>query len=297
MSLVVGLARDGRGTSALHLAAVLARSRSDRLVVCAVVSERWPAGIARIDAEYQDYVENAAGDALDLARLALPSDIEASFELVRAHSTPAGLLTAADQHGANMLVIGSTSSGAHGQVSLGSVAERLLHSAPVPVAMAPRGFRARPTATVHRVTAAYGATGGSDEVVGAAAELAVDCDATLRVASFAVRPPSMLTAGVGSRADDAVLTEWGGYVEAQQAELLTKLGSGHAVRGSTESAIGYGRDWRDAIDHIGWTEGDLLLVGSSSVGPLARVFLGSRASKIVRNSPLPVVVLPRTGQQ
>jgi nucleotide-binding universal stress UspA family protein len=94
-----------------------------------------------------------------------------------------------------------------------------------------------------------------------------------------------------------VLTEWGGYVEAQQAELLTKLGSGHAVRGSTESAIGYGRDWRDAIDHIGWTEGDLLLVGSSSVGPLARVFLGSRASKIVRNSPLPVVVLPRTGQQ
>jgi hypothetical protein len=29
------------------------------------------------------------------------------------------------------------------------------------------------------------------------------------------------------------------------------------------------------------------------VGPLARVFLGSRASKIVRNSPVPVVALPR----
>jgi nucleotide-binding universal stress UspA family protein len=288
------LARDGRGTAALHLAAVLARSRGDRLVVCAVVGERWPAGIARIDAEYREYLENAAADALDLARLALPSDIEASFELVRAHSTPAGLLSTADQHGSHTLVIGSTNSGAHGQVSLGSVAERLLHSSPVPVAMAPRGFRARPTATVQRVTAAYGATTGSDEVVRASAELAADCDATLRIASFAVRPPSMLTAGVGSRADEAILSEWGRYVEDQQNDVLAKLGSGHTGPRGPESAIGYGRDWRDAIDHIGWTEGDLLLVGSSSVGPLAKVFLGSRASKIVRNSPLPVVVLPRS---
>ena len=60
-----------------------------------------------------------------------------------------------------------------------------------------------------------------------------------------------------------------------------------------ESAVGYGRDWHEAVEDIGWTDDDLLAVGSSSVGPLARVFLGSRASKIVRNSPVPVVVLPR----
>jgi len=39
--------------------------------------------------------------------------------------------------------------------------------------------------------------------------------------------------------------------------------------------------------------GDVLVVGSSSIGPVARVFLGSRASKIMRHSPLPVVVVPR----
>jgi nucleotide-binding universal stress UspA family protein len=37
----------------------------------------------------------------------------------------------------------------------------------------------------------------------------------------------------------------------------------------------------------------VLVVGSSSIGPVARVFLGSRASKIVRNSPVPVVLVPR----
>jgi Universal stress protein family len=37
----------------------------------------------------------------------------------------------------------------------------------------------------------------------------------------------------------------------------------------------------------------VLVVGSSAVGPIARVFLGSRASKIVRSSPVPVVAAPR----
>ena len=37
----------------------------------------------------------------------------------------------------------------------------------------------------------------------------------------------------------------------------------------------------------------MLVVGSSSIGPVARVFLGSRSSKIVQHSPVPVVVVPR----
>jgi len=36
----------------------------------------------------------------------------------------------------------------------------------------------------------------------------------------------------------------------------------------------------------------VLVVGSSPVGALARVFLGSKAIKIVRYSPVPVVVVP-----
>jgi nucleotide-binding universal stress UspA family protein len=35
------------------------------------------------------------------------------------------------------------------------------------------------------------------------------------------------------------------------------------------------------------------VVGSSSVGPLRRVFLGSRSEKLVQHSPVPVVVVPR----
>ena len=38
--------------------------------------------------------------------------------------------------------------------------------------------------------------------------------------------------------------------------------------------------------------GDVLVVGSSSGGVLARVFLGSNATRVVRHSPVPVIVVP-----
>ena len=60
-----------------------------------------------------------------------------------------------------------------------------------------------------------------------------------------------------------------------------------------ETVVGHGETWAEAIDDVEWADGDVLVVGSSSIGPVARVFLGSRASKIVRVSPVPVVVVPR----
>ena len=38
----------------------------------------------------------------------------------------------------------------------------------------------------------------------------------------------------------------------------------------------------------------MLVMGSSELGPVAQVFLGSRATKILRSSPVPVVVVPRS---
>jgi nucleotide-binding universal stress UspA family protein len=60
-----------------------------------------------------------------------------------------------------------------------------------------------------------------------------------------------------------------------------------------EFVVGQGEDWGEALEDVPWHERDVLVVGSSSVGPLAQVFLGSRSTKIVRHSPVPVVVVPR----
>jgi nucleotide-binding universal stress UspA family protein len=57
--------------------------------------------------------------------------------------------------------------------------------------------------------------------------------------------------------------------------------------------VATGSGWAGALAAGDWLPDDVLVVGSSRHGPLARVFLGSTATKIVRASPVPVVVVPR----
>jgi nucleotide-binding universal stress UspA family protein len=293
VTLLVGLPRDERATAAVHLGSLLARSLDEDLIVCTVVPPPWPPGMGRIDAEYQEYLDHTAKEAIEQARALVPADLPAAFVVVRARSTSAGLLEVAQEHAARMLVLGSSTAGVLGRVAFGSVADRLLHTSPLPVVLAPRGFRCRSDTTVRRVTAAFGATDGSDDLVIAVAGVAARAGSALRVASFAVRPRTPLTAGIGSRAEDAVAREWAADVDRAQRAVLEQVEKLPRRPSATAAVVGYGSDWAGAIEDIGWDDGDLLAVGSSTAGPLEHVFIGSRSSRIVRHSPVPVVVVPR----
>src|SRR5262245_17562963 len=128
MTLLVGYPADGRGKGALHFGGMLARSGGDDLVVACVVPAPWTPGMARIDGEYRQYLDDAASAALEDARSSAPSDLPLSFVRHSAGSVPVGLLELAEQHSARLLVLGSSSAGPFGHVSLGSVTDRLLHS-------------------------------------------------------------------------------------------------------------------------------------------------------------------------
>jgi nucleotide-binding universal stress UspA family protein len=289
--MVAGYAPDGRGRAVLHLAAMVARSAGDDLVLSAVIPDTWPPSPARVDAEYQAHLERTAQGALDQARRRIADDIEVATDVRHARSTPAGLLEAAERHEASMIVVGSASYGGAGTVTLGSTTSRLLHSSPIPVALAPRGFRAAADARVTRVTAAFGASG--DELVVAAAGVAAQVGATLRLASFAVQPRPPYTAGVGREADASAVHEWIAGIEAAQREVLDRVRHLPSVPPDCEAVVGVGERWEEALEDVEWQDGDVLVVGSSSMGPIARVFLGSRSAKIVQHAPVPVVAVPR----
>src|SRR4051794_3742247 len=127
MTLIVGYAPDGRGAGALHLGALLARSGGGDLVVCSVVPAPWVPGMARVDAEYHDYLDKAADHALALARDQLPEGVTAELVRRRARSASSGLVEVANERGASMLLLGSSSAGPFGHVALGSVSDHLVH--------------------------------------------------------------------------------------------------------------------------------------------------------------------------
>ena len=293
MTLVVGYAPDARGEAALHLAGMLARSFGDDLVVCSVIPTPWAPGMARVDAEHDAFLDQLADEALEQARAMLAAGIAATFVRHRARSAPAGLLAVADEHDARMIVLGSSSGGPLGHVVLGSVTDRLLHSSHLPVVLAPRGFRSKPDAKVARVTAAYGETAESEDLIVAAAAVAARVGAVLRIASFAVWRHSTHITQPGTDYEDAIHADWQSTIAKIAGAALHDVGALPEAPRALQTAIGRGETWAAAIGDIDWEVGDILVVGSSAGGPVARVFLGSRASKIVRNSPVPVIVIPR----
>ncbi|MFT3798794.1 universal stress protein [Microbacterium sp.] len=292
MTILVGYRADESGAAALSLATLLARSADTDLVVCAIVANAWPVDPTNLDTAYLDYLDRMAEQHLAQARARVTGEVRATFVAHHAGSVPKGLMAVAAEHDADMIVVGSSSAAAHGRLSLGATAERIAHSSSLPVAMAPRGFRAGPATTVRRVTVAYGGSTGGGELVQAAARVSARVGASLRLAAFAVRPTTPFAGIVVGGEDDLVVEQWARRAtDAIQAELdaVRQLPE---VPGELDAVLGQGLSWADAIDDAGWVEGDVLVIGSSRGGPVARVFLGSRSSKILRNAPVPVVLVP-----
>jgi nucleotide-binding universal stress UspA family protein len=292
MTLVAGYAPEERSKAVLHLAAMLARSFGEDLVVATVVPKPWFPSMAKVDAEYQAYLDAQADAALDQARSELPDDVRATFVRQASRSVATGLLEA-EEHDASLIVVGSSSAGAFGHVVLGSVTDRLLHSSPIPVAMAPRGFRAKPGAKVRRVTAGYDGGEAAEALAVTAAGVAARAGVSLRLATFAVwsRPSHVMR--LGTEPEDAVLQVWLAEIRAAAGQALARVKDLPAVPRALDAVVGIGSSLAEALEDVEWDEGEMLVVGSSSVGPIAGVFLGTRSAKIVRYSPVPVLVVPR----
>ncbi|GAA4488971.1 universal stress protein [Microbacterium panaciterrae] len=293
MSLLVGVDPAHRSAAVLHLAAMLARSAGTDLIVAAVLPGTWPMAAGSADAEWRRYARDTANQVLDHAAAVLGDAVPAEYVLHEAPSARRGLAELAERSDVELIVVGSSSAGPLGRIALGSESDALLRAAPVPVAIAPRGFRTAPGARVVRVTAAYRGTGESADLVLGAAEVAASVGADLRIASFAVVPPVSATSGAGLDVEQGIADEWAGDVERQAAQLLSTVSSRSDAPRIAGAVIGTGDSWEAAMDDLEWEAGEVLVVGSSSLGPVARVFLGSHAAKVVRHSPVPVVVVPR----
>src|SRR5699024_12359200 len=67
--------------------------------------------------------------------------------------------------------------------------------------------------------------------------------------------------------------------------------------GETDMDVGKERGWAKALAAVEWESLELMMLGSSGLGALQRVSLGSHAMRILQTSPVPVVVVPRRAEE
>jgi nucleotide-binding universal stress UspA family protein len=272
------------------------RKRSkDALALAARLAERTGGDLLLVHAHGYGPLERIVG--ADGYRALVRTAFNASFyqvkEIVGEHharelraipdaSPAAGLQRIAESEGAQTIVVGPSRRTGLGRFRPGSVTERLLSGATVPVAVAPAGYsrRGRPLA---RVVCAFAGSPESRLALNWAEELTRLSDADLTVYSVH-SPPAFGHVGVGGVfSSESVSQALRSELERHQREALI----GRSVRGlviSGDPARTLARATKNA---------DVLVMGSRGYGPVRAALLGGVSQYVIRHASCPVVVCPR----
>ncbi|MCM3502834.1 universal stress protein [Microbacterium sp. P26] len=282
--VVVGYTATDAGADALALGARLGAALDTSVHVVVVLPSAENNVSIPTDAGYERLVQDTARGWLREALAPYPG--------IRGHvrfasSVSGGLVSAAEEFGAAVIVVGTGGGGPRGRHRLGTTAEELVHSAPVPVALAPEGARdVDPAGGLPRITAAIGTRPGADVLLDTAASVSRRANVPLRLLSLAgVDLPGRV---------DASLTRLTGQAHAES--VLESVRTALPAEIEAEAVVGAGSDIEDAVSRIEWMPGEVALVGSSRLAQPRRLFLGSTAGRILRALPVPMIVVPRTSE-
>ncbi len=119
MTIIAGFSSSRQGSAPLNLAAQVARNTGDKIVAAAIVERPWPPRDDPVESEYLRYVTSQASQSLDRVVGQLPDDVDVSTVVHQSTSIPTGLMELVSAHDANLVVVGSSSSGLLGRVDLG----------------------------------------------------------------------------------------------------------------------------------------------------------------------------------
>lgn len=282
MRYVVGYSANARGHDAVNLAVSLARGRGARLDLVLAVPEVSQFGAAHAPkAGFENLLNEQARQWLDEALALVPADVPAEAHIRSGESDAQTLIEAAEDLGADVLVIGATSNGLFKRFTIGSVAGALLHASTVPVALAPRGYHR--TEALTRISCGLGNRAGAEKLLDFAIGMAANRKVPLRVVSLLA-----LDDGGSPAAAEAALE----YAEKTVAIAAPVNHSGVQPAATTEVVVAQGRSIEEAVDRLDWEDGEVLVIGSSRLARARSIFLGSTANRILRALPVPMLVVP-----
>jgi nucleotide-binding universal stress UspA family protein len=280
---VVAYEATSQGRDALELGIAMARATAAELRICVVLQRvtTAPAKIHAAGADFEAILADQAKEWLTAAIGWVPDDVTATTHLLWAESTSEGLIQAADDLDSDRLVVGAARGGILNRFTIGSVANALLHASPVPVALAPHGYRA--PARLSRITCAIGTRPGwealLDSMVAFTDDLAVDLRFVTLVEVDATAERQAPAAAGSTDHLDAVLD----YYERHSQS-----------HGTITTEVGEGKNVEEAVEALDWRPDELAFVGSSRLAAPHTIFLGITAHRMLHALPVPLVVVPTT---
>jgi nucleotide-binding universal stress UspA family protein len=286
MRIVVGYLATSGGADAVALAVRLSRTLDAELALSIILPpDRAVPSLVPVGG-YDEHLAEQAEHWLAEARALVPADITAGTHVSFDDSYADGLIKEAARVQADLIVVGGSGGGLAGSYSLGSVVNELLHSAPVPVVVAPRGTRDSSIDRVREVTCAIGERTGADLLLETAVQFSRAAGTPLRLVSLVALDPMF---GTLRGDDDAVRERALAHARQTLDTAKSNLPEGFPVA----STIVDGRTVEEAVSKLEWHDGDLIMVGSSRLSAPKRLFLGSVSAKMLRVLEVPMMVVPR----
>ena len=284
MHLTVGYLATSTGDDGVALASVLARTFGATVDVVLVVREEYPDGHPG-RAEYQQLLIKKGAEWIARAVSTLAADgVTANSTVTVGESFAESLVAFAEQKSSDLIVVGGARDGFFGGHTIGPVTGALLHSSPIPVALAPRGYAEDPDDVISSVTAAVPTRPGDDNPLPFALTLA-------SAANLAIRMLTLVSTENLAEAESAREVRQLQVSAAEENLLVAARALPDAP--DVESLVADGLTLESALKKLNWDDGDLLVVGSSRFAAPRRIFLGSTAARILAGVDVPVIVIPR----
>lgn len=282
--IVVGYTATKAGRDAIAFASRMATATGAELDIVLVLPAEGRSVITPPDASYDRYLRAQAGEWLAEASARVGEGVPHRTHTVYAESFGEGLLEVAHEVGASHIVVGAADGATRGRHRLGSTTSQLLHTADIPVVLVPRGARkTAPEVGISRITLALGLRAGAAQLVDEAIALATATGAPLRLLS-------LVTVDLPPTVDTGVIRLAGA---AHADEVLAAVRASVPEDVETEAVAARGEDIEEAVRHIDWEPGEIVLVGSSRLAQPRRLFLGSTAAKMLHEITVPMIVVPR----
>lgn len=278
MKLVVGYLATSGGADALALGVRLARTLGAELELRMVLAPDDVTTPRVTSDKFHEVLAERSSEWLDEALAQVPDDVTARGEVIVADSVAEALSAEALRLDAEAIVVGGSGGGLAGSLTLGSFVDDLLHSAPVPVAVAPRGTRESDVERVRSVTCAIGDRPGSARLLDIAVRTSRATGAPLRLVSLIALDKHGEQGVEAARQHAHATLESAKAALPQGADVTAVVADGDTVEA--------------AVEGLDWSDGDLLILGSSRLAPPRRLFIGSTAARILRHLDIPIVVTP-----